>query len=121
MAQQARTPRTATPERWAQALERARAEGLVSYCIGGDPRHHFVTSGTATGTGYLVNIVAGLPTSCLCPAGEHDPVCKHRALILDKLGMLPAAPARPAATVPDLDAARARKAAAMADLYGAGD
>lgn len=118
MALQAPTRRTATPARWAQALERAQAEGLRSYCIGGDPRHHFVTSGTATGTGYLVNVVAGMPTSCLCPAGDFDPVCKHRALILDKLGMLPAVPVTP---VRDLDAMRARRDAAMSDLYGVAD
>ncbi len=115
MAQQAPTHRTATPERWAKALERAKAEGLLYYCIGGDPRHHFVTSGTATGNYYLVNVIAGMPTTCLCPAGERDPVCKRRALILDKLGMLPAAPVAP---VRDLDAMRARRAAAMSGIYG---
>ena len=117
MAQQA--PRTATPERWAKALERARGAGLVAYNLAQDPRHWFVTSSSIPGSGYTVSVVAGMAPTCLCAAGEHDPVCQHRALILDKLGLLPRV-VSPAIVTPveELGAIRECGRHARAELYG---
>ncbi len=119
----ATTRRPATPARWAAALDRARANGLHAFNIAGDPRFWFVTSGTTPGAGYTVSIIAGLAPTCLCPAGAHDPVCQHRALILDRLGLLPRPPALVAAAAPFVPRIieRAKSPAvkaALADLYG---
>ncbi len=44
MAQEAPARRTATPQHWHEALERAKANGLVAFNVAGDPRSWFVTS-----------------------------------------------------------------------------
>ncbi len=114
----ARAPRTATPERWAKALERARAHGLIVYNLAQDPRHWFVTSASIPGSGYTVSVIAGMPVTCLCAAAEFDPVCQHRALILDKLGLLPRAEAPAPVAGNDLVAVRGRGHLAEAQHYG---
>ena len=113
-----RPPRVATPERWRDALDRARMNGLVARCVAGDPRHWFVSSGTVPGSGYLVSLRPAEEPSCLCQAARNDdPVCQHRALVLDRLGLLPRV--RPAAgRLDDLAALRDRRWQALADLYG---
>ncbi len=122
---QPRQPRQNTSERWAAALDRARANGLHAFNIGGDARFWFVTSASTSGSGYTVSVIAGLAPTCLCKAGEHDPVCMHRALILDRLGLLPrVAPARAAApSLPPVNMAelQERKRAAIAAVYGDDD
>ncbi len=127
-----RRPRVASPERWQQALDRAMTAGLTAATVAGDPRHWFVASASRPGVGYLVGVTPDLPPSCLCDAGLHgDPVCQHRALILDRLGLLPRPPAPPALSGQDDPTPRAPFApriverpkspavrAALAALYG---
>lgn len=119
----AQARRIATPERWQAALSHAQDAGLIFAIIGEDPRHFFVTSGSTTGVGYLVNVQAGFPASCLCDAPLNgDPVCKHRAIILDRLGLLPR-PQPVSAVAPvvlnaERIARRERGRAALAELYG---
>lgn len=113
MAEQ-QTIRTATPTRWAQALD--RAADLAAYTLDGDARHWAVTSGSCAGVAYTVTVAPGQPPTCGCKAGEYDAVCRHRALVLDKLGMLPRVVE--AAPVVALADRQARKAAALAALYG---
>src|SRR5688572_30235224 len=91
----ATTSRTAAPRRWQDALERATSAGIVAFNVAGDPQVWFVTSNSAPGTGYLVTIRRGESPSCQCRAGEFDPVCQHRAVVLSRLGMLPRATSAP--------------------------
>ena len=113
-----RPPRAATSERWRDALDRARANGLHARCVAGDPGHWFVTSASVPGSGYLVSLHPTEGPSCLCEAALHDdPVCQHRALVLGKLGLLPKV--RPATgQLDDLTARREQRRRALADLYG---
>ncbi len=96
----ARRPRVATPERWAAAL--ARANGIA----------------------YTVSVVPGQPVNCICEAGRNgDPVCQHKAAVLDRLGLLPRPVAPVAAAAPFVPRIieRAKSPAvkaALADLYG---
>ncbi len=97
-ARQPRRPRVATPERWAAALARARANRLTLFVLGGDARFWAVSSSSKPGVAYTVSVVPGQPVNCICEAGRAgDPVCQHKAAVLDRLGMLPRPPA-PAAT-----------------------
>ncbi len=122
---QPRRPRVATPERWAAALARARANRLTLFVLGGDARFWAVTSATKPGVAYTVSVVPGQPVNCICEAGQSgDPVCQHKAIVLDRLGMLPQPPAPVVAPVtpfvpriierPKSPAVRA----ALAEIYG---
>ncbi len=116
-----RTTRPGTPARWVAALDRARANGLTAATVAGDPRHWFVTSASRPGVGYLVGVTPDRPPACLCDAGLHgDPVCQHRALILDWLGLLPRPPAAAAPFAPRIVERPKSPAvkAALAELCG---
>ena len=126
--QEAPTRRTASPETWAAALERARAHGLVAYNVAGDPRNWFVTSASLPGAGYLVGVERAAPASCMCRGSQFNDVCLHRALVLDRLGLLPRprptvvdvpdTAATPDAPSPALVALREKGRQARRDLYG---
>ena len=122
MAQEAPTRRIASPEAWAQALERARANGLVAFNVAGDPRSWFVTSASLPNAGYLVSVNAGHAPTCLCRGAEYHDVCQHRALILAQLGLLPrprpAVVEAPDAPSPELLSLREKGRQARRDLYG---
>ena len=119
MAQAAPTRRTASPEKWAASLARAHAAGLVAYNVAGDPRHWFVTSGSTPGAGYLVAVHAGETPTCFCKGAEFHDYCQHRALVLDRLGLLPRPrPEIVAAPVPAIAALKDRGRQALRDLYG---
>lgn len=112
------TRRAATPADWAKALDRAKTAGVIAYTVAGDPRRWFVTSGSAPGTGYLVEVQPGQAPQCQCRAAEHEiPYCLHRAAVLDRLGLLPRAE-EPADRPLTLEQHRARMARASADLFG---
>ncbi len=71
---------------------------------------------------YTVSIVAGQPANCICEAGTNgDPVCQHKALILDQLGLLPrpAAAAAPTFTPRIIERPKSPATrAALAAIYG---
>ncbi len=122
MAPEAPTRRTATPETWAAALERARANELVAYNVAGDPRNWFVSSAGTPGAGYLVGVERSAPPSCMCKGSQFHDVCVHRALVLDRLGLLPrpraAVVEAPDAPSPELLALRERGRKAERELFG---
>ncbi len=104
-------------------MERARAHGLVAYNVAGDPRNWFVTSASLPGAGYLVGVERAAPASCMCKGSQFHDVCVHRALVLERLGLLPRprpavveAPAAPSPTA--LDAIRERGRQAKRELFG---
>jgi hypothetical protein len=105
------TRRTATAEKWAESLNRAQANGLA-----GNPCHWFVTSGSAPGAGYSVTIEPGQALSCGCKGAQYLDYCQHRAIVLDRLGMLPK-PVKASVSVEDLAAIRERGRRAMAELF----
>ena len=75
--------REATMERWQSALRRALIEGVQIRQLAGCGMW-IATSGSDGDTAYEVT-----PWACECQAGQHgDPVCKHRAALLAKLGRL---------------------------------
>ncbi len=121
---QPRRPRLATPERWAAALARAKSNNLRLFVLGGDARFWAVTSATRPGVAYTVSVVPGQPVNCICEAGRNgDPVCQHKAAVLDRLGLLPRPPAPAAAPVPFVPRIIERPKspatrAALAALYG---
>lgn len=78
-----RTPRLNTPERWQAALRRALAEGIETRQLAGCGMW-IATSSSEPGTAYEVT-----PWGCECPAGQFDdPVCKHRAALRERFGVL---------------------------------
>ncbi len=80
--------RAATPARWRAALNRARSEGVeVRQLVGSGG--WIATSGTNPRAAYELDVTAGIPHGCACPAAAHDdPVCKHRAAYWIALGIL---------------------------------
>ena len=77
--------REASRERWQSALRRARTEGVQIRQLAGCGMW-IATSGSDGEIAYEVT-----PWACECQAGQHgDPVCKHRAALLAKLGRLTA-------------------------------
>ncbi len=77
-----------TDERWHDALRRAHKEGIQIRQLAGCGMW-IATSGSDDTTAYEVT-----PWSCECWAGEFgDPVCKHRAALLERLGRLALDPA----------------------------
>lgn len=92
-----RPARVATPERWARAAERARAEGIEVRQVASTGQW-VATSGTHANVAYLMEVVAGTVRACTCPAGEHgDPCCKHAAAFYLSSGLLDPEPPTPAA------------------------
>ncbi len=72
-----------TKQRWLAALERAHAEGVEVRQLAGCGMW-IATSGRDTATAYEVT-----PWGCECHAGQFgDPVCKHRAALLEALGRI---------------------------------
>lgn len=75
--------REATDQRWQDALARAHKEGVQIRQLAGCGMW-IATSSSDDETAYEVT-----PWSCECWAAEFgDPVCKHRAALLAKLGRL---------------------------------
>ena len=71
------------PERWQQALNRAIAQGVTVRQLAGSGAW-IATSGTDSEAAYIVT-----RDTCECHAGEAgDPVCKHRAALRRRLGLL---------------------------------
>ncbi len=76
-------PRANTPERWQAALQRAQSEGVQVRQLAGCGMWISTSASDAT-VAYEVT-----PWACECHAGQFgDPVCKHRANLLEKLGRL---------------------------------
>jgi hypothetical protein len=76
-------PRVNTSERWQAALQRAHAEGVQVRQLAGCGMWISTSASDAT-VAYEVT-----PWSCECHAGQFgDPVWKHRASLLEKLGRL---------------------------------
>ncbi|HYH11167.1 MAG TPA: SWIM zinc finger family protein [Thermomicrobiales bacterium] len=79
------TKRGNTETRWRAALRRAHAEGVQVRQLAGCGMW-IATSTKDTVTAYEVT-----PWGCECHAGQFgDPVCKHRAALLEALGRLTA-------------------------------
>lgn len=77
------TTRTSTPSRWRTALKRALSEGIEVRQLQGSGMW-IATSASDPNAAYEVS-----PWECECQAGQFDdPVCKHRAALLLKLGRL---------------------------------
>jgi hypothetical protein len=80
-----------TEERWQEALRRAHNEGVQVRQLAGCGMW-IATSGSDRMTAYEVT-----PWGCECHAGQYgDPICKHRAALLEKLGRLSIQPVRDA-------------------------
>ncbi len=78
-----RPVRRATPERWQAALKRALEAGVQIRQLAGSGAW-VATSATDPAVAYLVNA-----QSCECQAAEHgDPVCLHRAMYWNAVGVL---------------------------------
>lgn len=78
-----RNARENTPKRWRAALKRAFSEGVQVRQLQGSGMW-IATSASDPNTAYEVT-----PWECECQAGQfHDPICKHRAALLVKLGRL---------------------------------
>ena len=72
-----------TPKRWRAALRRAQKEGVEIRQLQGSGMW-IATSASDPDTAYEVT-----PWECECFAGQfHDPICKHRAALLVKLGRM---------------------------------
>jgi hypothetical protein len=70
-------------ERWQQALRRAHEEGVEVRQLAGCGMW-IATSGSDRATAYEVT-----PWGCECHAGQYgDPICKHRASLLERLGRI---------------------------------
>ncbi len=77
------TNRNDTEIRWKTALQRAHKEGVQVRQLAGCGMW-IATSAKGTTTAYEVT-----PWGCECQAGQFgDPVCKHRAALLEVLGRL---------------------------------
>jgi hypothetical protein len=77
------TNRNNTEVRWKTALRRAHKEGVQVRQLAGCGMW-IATSAKNTTTAYEVT-----PWGCECHAGQFgDPVCKHRAVLLETLGRL---------------------------------
>ena len=77
------TNRLDTRQRWLDALRRAHKEGIQVRQLAGCGMW-IATSGKDTTTAYEVT-----PWGCECHAAQFgDPVCKHRAALLEALGRI---------------------------------
>ena len=101
MAQQTQTrkprqQRTASPERWARAAQRAIVENIEVRQLNANGMWT-ASSGSDPKLAYVLEIVAGVVRSCSCPAGEFgDPCCKHAARYYLDVGLLDPEPDPPA-------------------------
>lgn len=87
-ATQTRT-RTASPERWVKAADRARSESIRVVQVASTGQW-IATSGTDAHGAYELAVYSGKVRSCTCPAAQHgDPVCKHVAAYHLAAGTLP--------------------------------
>ena len=77
------TRRSETKDQWHRALDRAINEALdvLTEPVSGET---FVESATQPGTLYRVTL-----DMCTCTAGQRGIPCKHRAVLLAQLGILP--------------------------------
>lgn len=85
MVQQVQEHRTATPQRWATALNRALDAALDIYQVA-DTGERFVTSASQQD---IIHRTDGVSCSCAA-AVSGDPVCSHRAVVRFVMGTLPA-------------------------------
>lgn len=89
MALTAPRTRTASPERWVRAAERARTEGIRVYQVSSTGQW-IASSGSDAYTAYELNVWPGGHVTCTCQAAQHgDMVCKHRAAYHLAMGTLP--------------------------------
>ena len=72
---------------WIRMSEKAEREGLKAFRINDDVRSWVVTSHSLDGVAYEVTILDG-DLLCSCRGSSFHPYCKHRALVLDELGVL---------------------------------
>ncbi len=72
---------------WVRMSEKAEREGLKAFRINDDVRSWVVTSHSQDGVAYEVTILDG-DLLCSCRGSSFHPYCKHRALVLDELGVL---------------------------------
>ena len=72
---------------WRRMAAKAAREGLRAYRLNGDNRSWAVTSHSDDATAYEVTILDG-DLLCSCRGSAFHPYCKHRALVLDSLGLL---------------------------------
>jgi hypothetical protein len=85
---QSRGTRTASPERWQHAAERALAEGIEVRQVNASGMW-VANSGSQANVAYLLEITGSLVQSCSCPAGSFgDPCCKHSARFYLDAGLL---------------------------------
>jgi hypothetical protein len=88
------------PARWWKAAERAEQEG-VRVCQLQGTGQWIATSGSQSGTAYVIEVTGNVAHGCDCLAGLNgDPVCKHRAafyLLIGALVMTEPEPPAPAA------------------------
>jgi hypothetical protein len=83
-----RAARTASPERWVRAAERAITEGISVRQVNSSGAW-VANSGTHANVAYLLEIANGVVHSCSCPAGTFgDPCCKHAARYYLDMGIL---------------------------------
>lgn len=83
MMEQRLSNRPASDQRWQHALRRAHEEGVQVRQLAGCGMW-IATSGSDRTTAYEVT-----PWGCECHAGQYgDPICKHRAALLERLGRL---------------------------------
>ena len=72
---------------WVRMSEKAEREGLRAFRINDDRRSWVVTSHSNDGVAYEVTILDG-DLICSCRGSSFHPYCKHRALVLQELGLL---------------------------------
>ncbi len=72
---------------WIRMSEKAEREGLKAFRINDDRRSWVVTSYSHDGVAYEVTILDG-DLLCSCRGSSFHPYCKHRALVLQELGVL---------------------------------
>jgi hypothetical protein len=102
MAQQMQTRRnrTASPERWQRAAQRALEENFEVRQVN-ENGMWVSTSGSDPKLAYLLEVRNGVVASCSCPAGQFgDPCCKHAARYYLDAGPLDPEPEPPAPVAP---------------------
>lgn len=72
---------------WVRMSEKAEREGLRAFRINDNRRSWVVTSHSQDGVAYEVTILDG-DLLCSCRGSSFHPYCKHRALVLQELGLL---------------------------------
>jgi hypothetical protein len=85
---QTRRTRTATPQRWQKAAQRAVAEHIHVRQLAGSGAW-IANSGSDPAVAYEVAVTGNIAHGCSCLAGiNDDPVCKHRAAFYLLIGAL---------------------------------